>query len=269
MVKRLKTSVAGIVLLVGILLLSHTAVFNIAAAVMAVLALNEIGNVVLKNKKPELMIVSYIFVASYQFSEFLPTITNAAFVYVFMIVLFLILLARHECINFKDVALMFTFSYLICVPLATIVAIRRMVDGVHLVYLVFMIPWVTDTFAYIFGSIFGKHKLCPSISPNKTVEGSVFGLIGGMASVMIFAIIMRFGFNRQIVNLIPLALVGLVCSLVGQIGDLSESIIKRQIGVKDFGNIFPGHGGVMDRFDSVFFVAPVLFYFLSTVQFIV
>lgn len=127
--------------------------------------------------------------------------------------------------------------------------------GCALIWLTFVGTWASDTFAYFSGFAFGRHKLCPNVSPKKTIEGFIGGLIGTAASVA--ALGSAFGFDP-----VPLAILGVIQSLVAALGDLVESIIKRYTGIKDSGNLIPGHGGVLDRFDSVIFTAPTVYYFL-------
>ncbi len=131
--------------------------------------------------------------------------------------------------------------------------------GGHRGYLLlpFILSFASDTFAYFTGLAIGKHKLSPKVSPKKTVEGSIGGLAGNLLCGLIFAFVM----NRWLGGTIPygaMALLALFCGVVAQIGDLSFSLIKREFGVKDYGKIFLAHGGVLDRFDSVLFVAPTL-----------
>ena len=132
-----------------------------------------------------------------------------------------------------------------------------------------LIPYFSDAMALFAGLAFGKHKLAPELSPKKTVEGSVGGLVGAVAAMVVYGLVMQFGFHFQ-VNYLLLALYGLLGSAVAQLGDLSFSYIKRQYQLKDFGNLLPGHGGVLDRFDSVIFCAPlieILWRALPAVQF--
>lgn len=125
-----------------------------------------------------------------------------------------------------------------------------------LVWLVFFTAFGTDIFAYFTGYLFGKHKLCPAISPKKTIEGAVGGILGSVILSGIFTLI-----------LLPDLLfhgivIGILGSIIAQFGDLTASIIKRKIGIKDYGNLIPGHGGVLDRFDSVLFTAPFVYYYI-------
>lgn len=129
--------------------------------------------------------------------------------------------------------------------------------------LIFICAWSTDTFAYFSGKLFGKHKLIPNVSPNKTVEGAVGGVIGTMIVCAIYIAVVK---NVMDINIniwsnvyIQGAAIGLIGGVFSQVGDLIASSIKRDTGIKDFGWIFPGHGGFMDRFDSVIFIAPIIY----------
>lgn len=118
---------------------------------------------------------------------------------------------------------------------------------------------MTDTFAYFTGRFFGNHKLIPSISPKKTVEGAIGGIIGSIVGCVIFALL----FPQSNVSLYLGVVIGLLGSLVAQIGDLVASAIKRNCYIKDFGKIIPGHGGILDRFDSILFVSPFIYFFFQ------
>ena len=126
--------------------------------------------------------------------------------------------------------------------------------GCAMIWVMFIGTWASDTFAYFVGSAIGSHKLCPSISPNKTVEGFLGSVVGTTASVAGLGVF--FG-----LPVLEMAGLGLVLAAVATLGDLVESVAKRYTGIKDSGNIIPGHGGVWDRFDSVLLTAPVVYYF--------
>ena len=141
----------------------------------------------------------------------------------------------------------------------------RELGGEYIYMLVFIGSWVTDTFAYFCGMLFGrggKHKLIPDVSPKKTVEGSIGGIVFCIIGMIIFGIVVE-AISSYEANLLALALAGLVISVVAQIGDLLMSVIKRTYGIKDYGKLFPGHGGVLDRFDSILAVSVVLMVFTS------
>ena len=133
-----------------------------------------------------------------------------------------------------------------------------LIDKKIFIGLIFIIAFSTDSFAYIFGNLFGKHKLAPKISPNKSVEGAIGGIFGAVVISMLY-IYLFYEIDKIHINI----LIIIICSITGQCGDLLASRIKRYTGVKDFGKLMPGHGGILDRFDSVIAVTPMI-YFLYT-----
>ncbi|MFT8314722.1 MAG: phosphatidate cytidylyltransferase [Clostridium sp.] len=138
--------------------------------------------------------------------------------------------------------------------------------GKYLVWLVPLSSWICDTTAYYGGRYLGKNKLCPKVSPKKTVEGSITGLLGSILSCTIFGIfINRYaaGMNLININIYNYAFIGLLCGIFSQFGDLTASSIKRYVGVKDYSQLIPGHGGILDRFDSILFSAAVVYYYVS------
>ena len=133
----------------------------------------------------------------------------------------------------------------------------------HIMFLAFIAAWVTDACALITGLLFGKHKLLPSVSPKKTIEGAIGGVICCIAAFLLYAKLLEIVFEYQITSYALIALCGLACSLVAVVGDLLFSAVKRTVGIKDFGKLMPGHGGVLDRFDSLIAISIVLLMFLS------
>lgn len=138
-----------------------------------------------------------------------------------------------------------------------LIRIFMMEDGRAYILIPFVVAFLNDIGAYFAGSFLGKRKLCPTISPNKTVEGLYGGLAASVLGLIIYCLILQLGFGFR-VNYFFVIIYGLVGGLAGVFGDLSFSVIKRQTGIKDYGNIFPGHGGILDRFDSVIVVAPLI-----------
>ncbi|WP_312653535.1 phosphatidate cytidylyltransferase [Aminipila sp.] len=128
-----------------------------------------------------------------------------------------------------------------------------------LVWLIFLTAFGTDVMAYFTGYAFGKHKLCPTISPKKTIEGSIGGILGSVILCGLFGYIL---IPRLLIHCI---IIGVLGGVVSQFGDLTASIFKRKMGIKDYGNLIPGHGGILDRFDSVLFTAPMIYYYISLV----
>jgi phosphatidate cytidylyltransferase len=132
-----------------------------------------------------------------------------------------------------------------------------MQPGVAWIYCILAITWAQDTAAYTVGRRFGRHKLAPILSPKKTWEGAAGGMIGSILAAVVCVLL--FGLP---ITLLQAALLGFVGGIVGPLGDLSESLIKRQVGLKDAGNLIPGHGGILDRADSLLFTAPILYYLI-------
>lgn len=126
-----------------------------------------------------------------------------------------------------------------------------------------VLTWVNDSCAYMIGRSWGRHKLRPQVSPKKTVEGALAGMIGAMLAGMLYALLILRGMYDLPFGVVSGGLAGLLIAIVGQIGDLAKSVLKREAGVKDAGRIFPGHGGIIDRFDSLFFALPVTYWYLT------
>lgn len=145
-------------------------------------------------------------------------------------------------------------AYFAAVSFSIIVATQRDFDTRYDYLLLFICAWATDTFAIFGGKFFGKHKLAPNLSPKKTVEGLISGVLGSVIAFFVFALVLDHGLGLEI-NYAKRLLLAVPGALIAQLGDLAASAIKRDCGIKDYGKLFPGHGGVMDRFDSVMFLS--------------
>lgn len=132
-----------------------------------------------------------------------------------------------------------------------------LLNGHIYIWIVFLGAFATDTFAYFSGMMFGKKKLCPEISPKKTIAGSIGGIIGSIFILLIFSKYFK------IENIVAIIILSIIISIMSQVGDLTASKIKRAAGIKDYGKLIPGHGGVLDRFDSVLFTAPIVYYYVT------
>ncbi len=149
--------------------------------------------------------------------------------------------------------------FYVAVMLSYVYQTRELPDGGSLVWLIFLSSWGCDTCAYCVGVLIGKHKMAPRLSPKKSVEGGVGGVLGAALLGAVFAACM----NRFAGGSADLLLYALICGvggMISQIGDLAASAIKRNHEIKDYGKLIPGHGGILDRFDSVIFTAPVIYY---------
>ncbi len=194
-----------------------------------------------------------------------------AVVTAYVLAMLILMLADYEHITFEQAGLSMVVSFLLPSALTCFLKIRKLtgefanISRGHCRFLVWFClasAVFTDTFAYFSGVKLGKHKLCPKISPKKTVEGAVGGILGTLViNLASLAICNAWVFHRAIpIPLWVMAIFSVVLSVISMLGDLSASTIKRNFGIKDFGNIIPGHGGIMDRMDSISFVAPVVYF---------
>ncbi len=174
----------------------------------------------------------------------------------FTALLFGEMMASHVKVRFEKVALCLAAGLLLPFLLSSLVRIHAGRYGRHLILIPFVLAFLSDTGAYFAGRAFGTHKMSPVISPNKTVEGAVGGVLAAMLGMVIYTLIMQVGFQFK-ANYLFALLYGLVGSLGAILGDLWFSVIKRQTGIKDYGRLFPGHGGILDRFDSMMVVGPL------------
>lgn len=271
MIKRIVSAVIFVPLVILLLILSqfYPIIINILIAAVCVISIYEVFSAMGIYKLYGVIIPSVLFAGAlpilgegtyWQFAWFLYTV-----------IIFCIMIFMNKVLSFKDIAVIYSMVMLITLSLSKIVTLRDYgaqhgpLVGVYYIVVALALPWMADTGAYFFGSFFGKHKLCPDISPKKTIEGAIGGVVLCVASMMIVNVVFQFlifpkGITVHYGSMILLALVGSVLSILG---DLSFSMVKRGCHIKDFGNAIPGHGGILDRFDSVVFVAPFIFFFVK------
>lgn len=175
---------------------------------------------------------------------------------VFFVAVFAEIMGCHVKLQFDRVAVCMVAGLLVPYLLCAVVRIHTMVSGRHMVLIPFVLTMCSDSGAYFVGRLLGNHKLAPVISPNKTVEGAVGGVVCAVLGMLLYCVVLRFAFKFQ-VSFGYAVIYGILGSVFGAFGDLSFSVIKRQTGIKDYGNLIPGHGGILDRFDSAVFVAPL------------
>ena len=175
---------------------------------------------------------------------------------VFVVLCFAQMLRTNGQLPFNQVAITIVAGILIPFLLAALVRIRIMENGVFFIAAPFVMAFLPDTGAYLIGCAFGKHKLCPNISPKKTVEGLFGGFLGGIVGMVAYGLELQYFFGFT-VNYLFAVIYGVLGAGFATFGDLMFSVIKRQTGIKDYGKLLPGHGGILDRFDSVTIVAPL------------
>jgi len=156
-------------------------------------------------------------------------------------------------------AAIFSFIYA-PIMLAYLYLTRNLENGIYIVWLIFISSWICDTCAYLVGMAIGKHKLAPILSPKKSIEGGIGGIAGAALVGLIYAMILKHLGVSQGNLLWVFPVISAIGAMISQVGDLAASAIKRNFGIKDYGRLIPGHGGIMDRFDSVVFTAPMIYY---------
>lgn len=259
MVKRVLVAVVCIPLIFVIIYLLPPICLPIAISVLSMIALHEVlwSTGFVKNAK-----VSALSIALSGLVPFWVYIGEGmhsalAGIFVYFVLMFLIAISSHYTVTLEKMGGSFFFAMLIPYFLSSFVRLHELELGEYLVLLPLVVAFISDAFALFAGMAFGKHKLAPELSPKKTVEGAIGGFAAAVVGCLLYGALMEFGFHLQ-VSYLRFALYGALGSAVSQLGDLSFSYIKRQYNLKDFGNIFPGHGGVLDRFDSVIFCAPLI-----------
>ncbi|WP_077367517.1 phosphatidate cytidylyltransferase [Anaerosalibacter sp. Marseille-P3206] len=233
-------SQGGIVLDAGILFISIVGVYEFYKA------LNKSGY------KP-IKLLGYIFCILLFLDNINIVWADLDFGIFIVLIISLLLMVVNNKVTILDVA--YTLMGILYVPF--LMFHITYLDNTKYIWLIFLTAWGTDTFAYIFGNLFGKNKLCPDLSPNKTIEGSLGGILGSIILTTIFSKYFKLGPMWKMI------LLSIIASILAQFGDLTASKIKRITGIKDYGYIMPGHGGILDRFDSILFTAPVVYYYVK------
>lgn len=186
-----------------------------------------------------------------------------ALLYIIIVYFFCRIIFEKGRFRLEDMA--YTLLGILYIPflLAFIVSTRNLQRGFEYVWLIFIGAMMTDIFAYFSGVFLGKTKIIPHISPKKTIEGSIGGALGCMLIMILYGALVVNRPGAESVSLVHFAVLGLLCGIVSQLGDWAASAIKRDTGIKDYGKLIPGHGGIMDRADSILFVAPLIFIYVS------
>ena len=273
MKQRVITGVLGALFGLAVLAFMFTPVLGIVIAAVSLLASYEIQHVA-KIENKLLMIINIVLAAfmpfAYEYKLFskLPFPTYVIAI-VYVIIMMFIMLGNYKKTKFEDVVMSMFCGVIVPYVMSTITLLRNLClsrpdlfQQSHVFFIIFtalLSAWLNDTFAYFVGRKFGKHKLAPNISPKKSVEGAIGGILFCDLTAVIIGLVFKFLVMPDAnVNFWALILLGVIDAPVSILGDLSFSLIKRNYGIKDYGSIFPGHGGMLDRFDSIIFTAPVL-----------
>ena len=275
MLKRILTGVVAFCfILVPVLFFADTVALPIGVAVFALIAAYEILHCVGLHKNLWLSLPLYLASGAYPFvlryMEGIGLTLMPLFLCVPLLTTLAVAVFSHGKVDIRDASAGYLLWFYSFVGFMSILYLHDMIAGGKYFYLLaFIGAWVTDTFAYFTGMLLGRHKLIPDVSPKKTVEGAVGGVVFCTLGFVVFGILYNKFWVAEGAAILPLwlmAVIGVLVSIVSQIGDLSLSLLKRKYGIKDFGKVFPGHGGVMDRFDSVLAVAIMLLVCFTTMS---
>lgn len=262
-IKRITSTLLGLPLVVILLVLGNKYVVDITFAIVAAMSLHEYFNA-FKEKSNPVIWMGYVASALIALIHIIPVEHAITIVSVLIplgiTILFLQIILTNMKTNVNDIAITFFGICYIPLFLMFVPLINGMENGKLLIWYILTTAWGTDVFAYIIGKHFGKHKFS-KISPNKSIEGCIGGIIGAICLSLLctFACNNFFGATFSYINTI---IVAIVLSIIGQMGDFSASSIKRYVGIKDFSNLIPGHGGMLDRIDSIIFIAPFAYMLL-------
>lgn len=263
---RIKSAAVAIILAVILLILHNTFVFNLALGFIICMAIWEVFKATGFAKHQKVAIACYAFVA---LDAIMPALhahgwmwffNSRLYYLLFVIAVCVIYLMDHDKFSYTDFFVMIGVTSLFNYCFSTLTSMARVPGGVFLLLITLCAAWLADSGAYFAGTFLGKTPLCPQISPKKTVEGLIGGVAANGVIMLIVSLVYRYIVKGYPVKFGWIVFAGMLCAIIGLIGDLTASVIKRQTGIKDYGNIMPGHGGVMDRFDSVLLVAPFMYY---------
>lgn len=256
---RILSAFIGIPLLFVVLYLMPIWCVVAANTVISVCAVYEVLNAsrISKMKNPE-CVISLAAAGFFTVFAFRKDVANMAVtLFALVVALFALGFINMKRLTFEKISVCSFSAIIIPLSLSGISRIAAAENGLYFVLFPFVIAWCCDTVAYFVGKFFGKHKLCPELSPKKTVEGAVAGSIGSVVGTMLMCAVLSLCFHKQ-PEYITFAVFALFASFAAQFGDLAMSLIKRNYGVKDYGSVMPGHGGILDRFDSLIFVTPLV-----------
>jgi phosphatidate cytidylyltransferase len=257
--KRIITAVVLVPLLLAILLVAPKIMTAILVSCMSALAVYELlyGTGLVRHVR--LVAYSAFIAAAIPICCFfeMSAIWMQLIFLLFFCGLFAEIMTSHIKVRFEKICICLVAGILIPYLFSSLVRILASYNGRYLILLPFVVAFLSDSGAYFIGCRFGKRKLAPVISPNKSLEGVVGGLVFAVTGMLLYTVIMQIAFKLE-VNYVFAILYGVIGTAADVFGDLCFSVIKRQTGIKDYGNLIPGHGGVLDRFDSMLVVAPLM-----------
>ena len=263
--QRTLTAIVIILVTIPLCLLCETWIFAAAVALFTLIAMYELLGCVGVRKYKSVSVPAYLLAIAVPLGcrtfTYTPDAMAAVMAVLFFFWFYLVTVGvfAHGSLDAEWIFAIFAPSFYVIAAFSSLVLLSCRPFGFPFMVITLYAPWISDVFAYFCGRLFGRHKLIPEISPKKTVEGTIGGILFTPLFTVISGVVMSYCVEEvQSVHVWSLVLAGVVVSAVSQIGDLIMSYIKRKYGVKDFGTLLPGHGGILDRFDSVLAVAPFM-----------
>lgn len=262
--KRISSALIGFPLVVLIMVIGNKHVISVGLAIIAILSMSEYLNAVSKKAKP-IKWVAYLSCALISFLGLVPTELYANVILtvipIILLLLFLQVIVTEMKTNFNDLVYTFVGIIYVAFCIASMAMVRNLENGKILIWYIFWAGWATDVFAYAIGRRFGKHKFS-KVSPKKSIEGCISGTIGAIIVALVYTYFINL-YSSVEYSYIHIAVISLILSLVGQVGDFAASTIKRYVEIKDYSDLIPGHGGMLDRIDSIMFIAPFAYMLLN------
>ncbi len=262
--KRVFSALLGFPIVLLILVFGNILLIDMLLVIVAIIAMSEYLHAISKVCNPikwisyvSCLSIGLIHIIPHEYLNLIVTISVPSI----LIILFSHIISSNMKTNLKDIAYTFIGIFYVVFSIMFLAFILGMEHGQLLIWYTLFAAWGTDLFAYIFGKAIGKHKFS-EISPNKTIEGAVGGVIGSLVFMLPYTYAMNYFFQMDY-SYIYVIIMGVVLSLVGQIGDFAASSIKRHVEIKDFSDLIPGHGGILDRIDSLIFLAPYAYIFFT------
>ena len=261
---RISSALIGFPLVVLIMIIGNKHVISVSMAIIALLSMSEYLNAVSKKANP-VKWVSYLSCGLISLLGLLPAGLYANVILIaiptILLLLFLQVIVTEMKTNFNDLVYTFVGIIYIAFCVGSMAMVRNLENGKILIWYIFWAGWATDVFAYSIGRRFGKHKFS-KVSPKKSIEGCVAGTIGAIIVALVYTYFIN-SYSAVQYSYINISIISLILSLVGQVGDFAASTIKRYVEIKDYGNLIPGHGGMLDRIDSIMFIAPFAYMLLN------
>lgn len=248
-----------LVILAIFLIVSGGNILLLSTAIISWIGMYELYRV-FKVEKTSLAYIADFMVAAYYLNLKWQVCEPMMIIMAFLICIMFVYVFTYPKYEAKDILAIFFGLIYVAVMLSYVYQIRMLENGLYLAFLIFICSWGCDTCAYCVGMLIGKHKMAPVLSPKKSIEGAVGGVVGTALLTVLYTSIFRNQMALENKEIVALAIISAVAALISMVGDLTASAIKRNYDIKDYGTLIPGHGGIMDRFDSMMITAPIIYY---------